>query len=745
MTVSSVLCQISKAMYQLNDQFLTRAHRYLYLSCLLFFLMTMFDAVMAAQESAYGANATYGGGRAVHERTAHREEIITYGTRTDKSQHLLAYTSNILSEAELERELPRTVPEALLSIPGVLVQKTASGHGSPYIRGFTGNRTLAVIDGIRYNNATYRDGANEYFSHIDSFSLESIELLSGPASTLYGSEAVGGTLSLRTKSSDYWEKPYGQSFFNSHHVLRVSSGDHSTVFHSSADFGEGEVWGLTIGGATKSYGSVRAAEIGELPRTGYDEEAFNLRFDARLANTWDFTLVHQALVQDDVPRTHSTIFSVPFAGTTVGTDLDRYKDQERKLSYVKLSTDQWFGWADKAEFTLAYQPRTETETRIRDDLLHIDQYFASDLTSFSAVMSKAFNEVSILYGIDMSSESIDSGRTDTDLLTASNVSRVQGPVGDDALYQMAGIYSELEWIINEQFKLDIGLRASAISSLVGKFEDPLTGEASRFEDSWTDISTSIRGMYRTNNHRYWFAISESFRAPNIADVSRFGRSRSNEFEIASTSLNPETFVTAELGYRYLGELIDISMTVYETDLNNYIATSPTGRVIDGLVEAAKQNSARGKIRGIELVADYHITDQLKLTGHLTWLEGDLEVNSVETNALATVVTEPISRIQPLTYYVALDWGGSNTSFKAELTRAEKADRLSSADLSDTQRIPPDGTPAYTLLNVRSEWQLHEKASISVSAINLLDEAYRSHGSGTNEPGRHTIFALNLDF
>ena len=132
--------------------------------------------------------------------------IVITGTRADRTLDEEPYPVEVVTLEILQRELPRTVPEALRSLPGVLVQKTASGHGSPYIRGFTGNRTLLVIDGIRYNNATYRDGANEYFAQVDQFTLAQIELVSGPASALYGSEAVGGTIVLTSRPSAMLEK-----------------------------------------------------------------------------------------------------------------------------------------------------------------------------------------------------------------------------------------------------------------------------------------------------------------------------------------------------------------------------------------------------------------------------------------------------------------------------------------------------------------------------------------------------------
>lgn len=81
-------------------------------------------------------------------------------------------------ELRMQRQV-RTTPESLRDLPGVMVQKTGHGQGSPYIRGFTGFRTLFLIDGIRLNNSTFRDGPNQYWNTVDPLSVGSLELVKG--------------------------------------------------------------------------------------------------------------------------------------------------------------------------------------------------------------------------------------------------------------------------------------------------------------------------------------------------------------------------------------------------------------------------------------------------------------------------------------------------------------------------------------------------------------------------------------
>ncbi len=674
---------------------------------------------------------------AVDEQTTSNTIVIT-GTRADRALEEEPYVVEVIDLEELERELPRTVPEALDSVPGVLVQKTASGHGSPYIRGFTGNRTLLVVDGIRYNNATYRDGANEYFAQVDSLSLQQIELISGPASALYGSEAVGGTIALTTKPTAMSARE--GTYVEGEQVLRWSGGDRSIASRTAFDIGEGGSWGLRGGFTLRNYGDVRAAELGRLPYTGYSERAFDSRFDVALDPDWTATLNHQSLWQDDVPRTHSTILAVPFAGTVAGSDLAREKDHRRSLTYFKLRGGTASAWLETLELTLSHQSRFEEENRVRGNGRLIDQSFDSDMTALSAVATAGFGTLDLTYGIDLGRETIDSARTDTDPDSGNVVVRLQGPVGDDAEYEQAGFFARADWSPADAVLLEAGVRLSHVATEIGTFADPETGDARSFSGSWSDLSGSLRAQYSAGNHRIWAAYSRSFRAPNVADISRFGASRSSEIEVASLGLEPEKFDTFELAWRLDTDRFEFGASAYTTALIGYIETVPTGRIREGLVEVAKQNASSGRITGLELIASAALGSNVSLEGNLTWLRGRL------TTPLADgPVREPISRIQPLTGFLALSWERDDIWLRADLRIVDRADELSSGDLLDRERIPPDGTPGYALLGLRGGIQIAEGLEATLALENLLDEAWRPHGSGNNEPGRHVLAGLHLRF
>jgi len=653
-----------------------------------------------------------------------------------------------IDEFEMEQKLPRNFPEALANTPGVMIQKTANGQGSVFLRGFTGYRTLTLIDGVRYNNSVYRDGPNEYFSLIDINTMKSIELLNGPASALYGSDAIGGTLNLQTKESGFFSEEKDKYFMHGSNQIRYATAENSFVNRTEFEFGQGEKWGVIGGYSIKNFGNVEAADLGKLPYTGYDEDAFDVRFDMAINDQWELTLAHQNLQQDDVWRTHSTIYSKSWHGTEVGTDLRRLKDQKRQLNYMKLSGYEINSYLDAAILTVSHQQWKEDGDRVKANNKRIDDFFESNMYGIDLQLESSYKQVNFTYGLDYYQDNVDSGRTDYLADGAVDEVRIQGPIGDDSKYGVFGSYIQARFDLSSRLSMSLSSSYSYVSAEIGQFEDPVTNAAASYDDSWSDVSSAVKASYlltEDGSKSVWAGISQSFRAPNIADISRYGKSRSNETEVAALGLSPEHFLTYETGFKLSHSDTQFNATYYYTDIKDYITSTPTGNVVDGLTEVSKQNSATGYIQGVEADIKYQWTRNFNSSMNFTWLEGYL--TRATTTGSASTVTEPFSRIMPMTLGAGVEWMSNDKSWwvGSDLTLADKADKLSEGDKGDTQRIPPGGTPAYQLLNVYSGWHANKNLLLTFQINNLLDEAYRSHGSGSNEPGVNFIFGAKVGF
>ncbi len=674
------------------------------------------------------------------------DQMEITATRVEQAVADAPYSVAVTTAQEMERRAVRSLPEALAELPGVMVQKTSNGAGSPYLRGFTGYRTLALIDGVRYNNSVYRDGPNEYFSLIDFHTLERIELLEGPASVQYGSDAIGGALLMRTKQSDFMAETPGKFFTHGSQSFRYSSAENSGVSRTSAEIGNGGAWGLLLGFTWQDFGDVDAANIGTQRHTGYDQSGIDARYDVKISDQWQFTLNHQNSAQNDVWRTHSTIYGESFSGSEVGTDLRRLKDLTHSLSYAKLTGTDLHAAIDEAVFTLSYQTWDENGDRIRADRSRTLESFDSRMLGVDLQLKSDVPIGQLVYGFDAYRDAVDSARTDYFPNGGVDQVQIQGPIGDDSAYTLLGIYLQGIFPLGNRTELTAGSRLTRASADIGKFENPATGLASSFDDAWTNRSSSLRLSYALDESwKLWGGISQAFRAPNLGDLSRYGDSRSNETEIAAIDLDPEHFLTYELGLKGSDGPFSGAATIYYTRIDDYITSTPTGNVIGGLTEVTKRNSGSGGIFGIELDAAYQLDEQWSARGNFTYLRGDLE-SYVDASSFQTV-NEPLSRIQPLTVNLALRWESPDKKWWAEFaaTLAAEADRLSSGDREDTQRIPPGGTPGYSLLEIHGGYIVNDHLRVSLGLENLLDQAYRAHGSGSNEPGFGITAGMTASF
>jgi hemoglobin/transferrin/lactoferrin receptor protein len=242
---------------------------------------------------------------------------------------------------------------------------------------------------------------------------------------------------------------------------------------------------------------------------------------------------------------------------------------------------------------------------------------------------------------------------------------------------------------------------------------------------------------------YLFAgISQGFRAPNLSDLTRFDTARSNEFEVPSVDLDPEEYVSYEIGGRFTAGGLQLEAMAYYTDIQDQIQRLLTGeQTPDGDNIVTKANVGDGELYGFESSLRWRFSEHWEAFGHFAWLDGDI---SAEAQVGSPSQTDNHSRMMPTNARLGLryqSYAPRSWWVESEVVLVDDADKLSMRDKADTERIPPGGTPGYTLWNLRGGMDLSDSFKLNASLDNLLDDNYRVHGSGQNEPGRNAILTL----
>ncbi len=671
--------------------------------------------------------------------------MVVTATRDARLLKDTPYAVGVLMAEKLQLEkMVRTVPEALKYEPSTLIQKTAHGQGSPYIRGFTSQRNLFMIDGVRLNNSVFREGPNQYWNTVDALSLSRIEVVRGPFSMLYGSDAVGGTVNAITRGSrdlrpdSNWDRRlyYRVSDAENSHMARVETigklNDNITA---------------TLGWSYKHFGDLEAGGVvGIQKKTGYLERDWDGKLEYALDDGARLVLAHQHVGIDDAWRTHKTIYGIDWEGLSVGNELSRILDQERELTYLQYHDLNVDGMAQEIHVGMSHQRQAEDRFRSRTVERYDRQGFdCHTLGSFVSLKSES-PVGTLTYGAEYYHDDVDSFKHKLDAGGAVTKSYIQGPVGDNAIYDTLGIYLQDEIPMGDRLSVILGGRYEYAEADAGAVEDPETGEQISVSGAWDNLAGSARLLCPLDDARKWnlFAgFSQGFRAPNLSDLTRLDSARTDEIETPSPNLDSEEFASCELGIKAATAGYDVQLVYYYTDIDGMIVRTPTGRMIDESFEVTKKNGGDGYVHGVELDGQMPLPADLTLFGVFTWMEGKVETYPTSE---AEMAEEYIDRLMPPTGRLGLRWQ-SDRCFWAEVEceAVAKADRLSTRDESDTSRIPPGGTPAYAVYHARTGWNYAGGMALTLAVENITDEDYRVHGSGLNEPGRNVILAADWTF
>lgn len=634
------------------------------------------------------------------------------------------------------RRMARNATDALLRLPGVMVQKTAPLQASPYIRGFTGYRNLLLIDGIRLNHSAFRDGPNQYWSTIDSYTIGRLELTRGPLSVLYGSDAIGGAVNVIPNRR--------ASFQPGWHVGGLYSGRVASAENAVANRiqieGNYDNIGFLAGGTWREMGDIESGG-GLLPETGgITELDGDVRFDIPLDRRWHIVAAYQHVGQDDAPRTHRTVDSKPWEGTQPGSELRRDYDQRRDLAYARLEYDSPCGLIAGGRLGVSlhrhWEQRDRLRTRGRGDLSGFELYQYG--VQYEMVNRSPVGEWT--WGVDYYHDESTTWRHNfVDGVPSGD--GVQGPFGDDGRYDLLGVYAQDD-VDFGRFDLIVGGRFTYASAFAGRVEDPTSGGVFQVGDSWTNWAGSVRGVYSFSERWNAYAsVSQAFRAPTLYDLTAF--EATSVFELPSPGLQPEQYLTAELGAKTEQQNLSGYASIWHTWIRDGIVRSPTGEILDETPVVRKDNVGDGWMWGWEVQLAYRVRPAWVVYGNASWLEG--KQDQVD-EAAGRLLRTWISRQKPLTSVLGVRYeppGGCGW-LQFEWAYSLREDRLSLRDMADVTRIPPAGTPSWSTLGIRGGIRVGDQVHIGVALENLLDENYRIHGSGQNETGFNFVATIDVE-
>ncbi len=646
----------------------------------------------------------------------------------------------LLGEDHGSRLAAGNLAAVLDQVPGIHVQKTSRGQLSPYLRGLTGFRTLVLVDGIRLNNPIFRSGPNQYAALVDPLALQGSEVVFGPGSVLHGSDAAGGTLLLQTHSVKPSDTPHDESVI----LQRLASGERSWISRLEKIHIREEN-ALQFGVSYKKFGDFEAGGgEGRQPETGYREWSGDLSLTTEITGDLDLDVGIQHHRQEDVPRTHSTIYGSTWNGLVHGSDLQRDLDGTRDLMYARFRWNH--GGGDHSQWTVSRQEISEQEDRIRASGSRKIQGLSDETLGLTYTWTGSTSWGEVSSGFDYYHDRVDSHLTQ--YASDGSISSIgaRGVVADDSNYDLLGMYLQNTVDLSDQTSLVFGGRYTE-AAIDARSVDPDPGDLDVIDpikEDWSDLVGSIRGVHDYSSElQIYGGLSQAFRAPNLSDLTRFDIASSGESEVPTPGLDPEHFLTAEIGFDLVGDEWRLEGVLWHSLLDDLIVRYPTGDVDgEGNEIVTKANAGAGTATGFDLRMHREFSLDWSGTFSCSWITGEVETPvapGVEEN-------QPLSRLAPTMARIAVQYlPSADLTLEAALTVAGEQDQLSARDLADVQRIPPGGTPGYAVFDVSGRWQATSGLQVYLGIANIGDVDYRLHGSGSNEAGLSVNSGIEATF
>lgn len=724
------------------------------------------------------------------------DEVVLSVFKGDTKANRVAEEIAVITAEEIQRISPQTSADLLAAVPGVKVQKSQFGGGSPILRGMESNRVLLVVDGVRMNNAIYRKGHLQNSITVSPNQLDRTEIVFGPSSVSYGSDALGGVIHYYTKTPKLSEETEANaSFFNRFSSINNEITTNASVEISAkkwasftsisySDFGDLKMgrnrshgfddWGKVFTFSENSDGFFSATPtINSDPNvqrnTGFNQTDLLQKFYIPLSTKSDLKINLQYSTSSDVPRfdrlDEQTAGVLKFAEWYYGP-------QERLLVSPQLNINPGKRWLDEGTFTVAYQ--NIKESRIQRRFGSLDRTHREEEVNiysingdFSVPLTKD-KKRNLTYGFELAHNDVNSNAFGRTLDVSGNV--IQGFSGNfnvqsrypdgGSSYMSSALYAGYRQDLNAKSTLNTGVRFTR-TNLKATWIDQ-----SFIQLPQTDIeldnsafTATIGYVFKPNkNWQLNTVISSGFRSPNIDDVGRV-REKSGFVTVPNINVRPEFAYNAEIGIqKYFNDRkFRLGFNTYYTLLEHYIirdlftVNGSSTILFDGEIGDVVANQNRGTAYVFGYTASYQgkLSDKVSSSGFITYTKG----RTYDTD-------EPLSSIPPLFGQFDLNYVddklqlGASLRFnsKKDITDFNITEGIDNHDL--TPIVNPNateavdiyfGTPSWMTLAFNSSYAFNENWKLQGIIGNIFDQHYREFASGISAPGRNFSFSLITTF
>ena len=740
--------------------------------------------------------------QADHSDSSHKyvrlNEVVISANRFSVFKKHVAQKIDVISPEYIASVNAQNTGDLLMSTGNVYVQKSQQGGSSPVIRGFEASRVLLVVDGVRLNNAIYRAGHLQNVITIDQNMLESVEIMHGPSSTLYGSDALGGVINFRTKAAQL--APEGKKVTSSASGFsRFSSANREKTGHANLNVGFRKWAFLT----TFTYSDFDDLKMGSKHSRRFPDYGKRYVFvdqvngsDSILKNSnpniqrtsgysqWD--LSGKLLFRENEKITHQ--LNVQFSGSSDIPRYDRLQDlrngslryakwyygpQVRNMATYAFNAEKLTGFFNHVRATLNYQHIEESRhTREYRRYDRLDSRL-ENLNVYGLVMEgrKVWKENDLILGID--------GQVN-DLRSTAKRSNIQSgveskldtryPDGENNMSNLAAFAQHTLKMLQGKLVLNEGLRlqGSSLFSTIVDTAVQLSLPYNRIRQKSLALTGNAGLVYHANKgFRMSSVFSSGFRAPNIDDLSRIFESNSGlaRLVVPNPAIKPEYTINLDLSIsKIFNEKLKLEVTGFYTWFRNAIVLAPfkfkgeDSILYQGVKSQvlANTNSRQALLYGFNAAISADITGNLSASTTINYTIGRFKTEPLAPGLVyerqpdksyllvnKSVSQKPMDHIPPLFGKTSLLFHQEkfNIDFSMLYNGAKKLEAYNAEGEDNPQYATAEGSLGWITYNVRAAFTVTRHLSLQAALENIADKHYRPFASGLSAAGRNLVLTI----
>lgn len=679
-----------------------------------------------------------------------------------------------ISRKQVALQNPQTAADMLETSGDVFVQKSQQGGGSPMIRGFAANRLLYAVDGVRMNNAIFRSGNLQNVISLDPLAMEDAEVVFGPGSIMYGSDAVGGVMSFQTLTPQFSESD--TALITGNAVTRYSSANNEKTAHADINIGL-KKWAFVTSATYTDYDDLLMGTRGpdeylrnehvrridgedrvvpnDNPRTqipsGYSQLNLMQKVRFRPNENWDFEYGFHYSETSEFGRYDR--LTERRNGQLRAAEW-RYGPQKWIMNNLNITHYGNNKLYDRMTVRLAHQLFEESRIdRVFDNpwrrtrVEEVDAYSAN--ADFSKSLSKRNN---LHYGVEAVHNVVRS--TATRLNINSGEEQAAAPRYPRSNWGSYAVYVTNQFKASEKVTLHAGSRYNQYL-LNSQFSDAFYDfPFSQSSINRGAITGSIGFTYQPGENTLITGnASTAFRAPNVDDAGKVFDSEPGAVVIPNPNLSAEYAYNVDLGIvKMLGSHIKLDVTGYYTWLENALVRrdySVNGRdsiMYDGELSRvqAVQNAAQATVYGVQAGIDITLPANLTLHSKYNYQKGEEEMDNGDLSPSRH--TAPWFGVTRLTYSIHKLDLQAYAMYSGEVP----FENMPVTEIPKTYMYAtnPNGnpySPGWYTLNFKAMYQAGNHLTVSAGVENITNQRYRPFASGIVAPGRNFIASLRGSF